>query len=179
MQCSAVNLKRNHDDYDYGATMSVEYDVNCDDEERFRVTFRSAPANLLGLRMSPEQVEPELTKGDWLALCFAIWDSRDRSTIAMASSIAVNYPSMQVAVRPFEVPEEFDSWAPELQVSIEPTVESNAIYGNMSIRISSNVGDHPIWLKLFDGKLVEALIGSRNLDEVIGFIRMDSETAGH
>jgi hypothetical protein len=77
------------------------------------------------------------------------------------------------------VPEEFDSWAPELQVSIETTVESNAVDGNVSIWISSNAGDHPIWLKLSDGKLVEALIGSRNLDEVIGFIRMDSEPAGH
>lgn len=158
--------------------MSIEYDVTCDDKDRLRVTFRNAPANLLGLRMSPDQVESELTQGDWLVLCFAIWDSRDRPTIALASSIAMNNPSMRVAVRPFEVPEEFDSWAPELQVNIETTVESSAVDGNVSIRISSDAGDHPMWLKLSDGKLVEALIGSRNLDEVVGFIRMDSETAG-
>lgn len=157
--------------------MNIEYDVTCDDQDRFRVTFRKAPENLLGLRMSPDQIEPELTKGDWLVLCFAIWDSRDRPTIELASNIAIDYPAMQVAVRPFEVPEEFDSWAPELQVNIETIVESSSVDGNVSIRMSSNASDHPMWLKLRDGKVVEALIGSRVFDEVVGFIRIDPETA--
>ena len=150
--------------------MTIKYEVICDDKDRYRVTFQDAPENLLGLRMSPDQLEQELMKGDWLVLCFAIWDSRDRPTIALASKIAIDYPTMQVAVRPFEVTEEFSSWAPELQVNIETVVKSNAVDGDVSIRISSNASDHPMWLRLSDGKLCEALIGSRSFDEVAGFI---------
>ena len=178
MQCAAVNRKRNYHHDDYGAKMSIEYDVTCDEKEQFRVTFRNAPDNLLGLRMSPDQLEPELAKGDWLVLCFAIWDSRDRPTIALASNIAIEYPAMQVAVRPFEVPDEFDSWAPEFQINIEAVVESSTVDGRVAIRLSSNSSDHPMWLKLRDGKLIEVLIGSRSFDEVTEFVRIDSETAG-
>lgn len=158
--------------------MSIEYDITCDDKDRFRVTFRNAPANLHGLGMLPDQIEPELTKGDWIVLCLAIWDSRDRPTIELASKIAIDYPFMQVAVRPFEVPEEFDSWVPELHLDIETSAEASSVEGNVSIRISSNGSDHPMWLKLSNGKVVEALIGSRIFDEVVEFIRMDSENAG-
>ena len=151
--------------------MSTNYEINCDERKRFNITFRNATSNLRGLKMSPDSLEAEMRKGNWLVLCFAIWDSRDRPIIDIASSIAKDNSNVFVAVRAFEETNEFASWAPGLMADVALDIEGKSIGGSVSVRISSNPNDHPMWLKFENGDLKEALFGGRTLDEVLRFIQ--------
>jgi hypothetical protein len=64
--------------------------------------------------MAPESLEPELRKSEWLVLAFAVRDAKDRPVIDVACQIAITLRNTRVAVRRFELADEFTTWAPEL-----------------------------------------------------------------
>ncbi len=77
-----------------------------------RLVFTDEPSNLVALEMAPPDREPELKRCEWLVLAFAIWSGPDQAQIAIASSIAFEFPWLSVGVRPFDEFTEFEHWLP-------------------------------------------------------------------
>ena len=66
----------------------MSYEITADEQERFHIEFSEDVGNVVGLRMAPDALEPELRNGEWLILAFAVWDARDRPAIDVACRIA-------------------------------------------------------------------------------------------
>lgn len=149
----------------------MKYTITADKQERFHITFSTDVSNVTGLRMAPDSLEKELRYGEWLILVFAIWDSKDRPAIDIACQIASSLKSTRVAVRPFESPLEFASWAPELAGHrIALSVSESTGDEGTKVSIVSAGDDHPLWLLFRDGRLARAAIGIRTLDRLRGFL---------
>jgi len=149
----------------------MKYKITADRQDRFHITFPTDASNAFGLRMAPDSLEQELRHGNWLILVFAIWDSKDYPAIDIACQIASSLKSARVAVRPFESPDEFTSWAPELadhQIAVSVS-ESTSDQGTI-VSMASADDDHPMWLLFRDGTLAHAAIGIKTLDRVQAFL---------
>lgn len=80
---------------------------------RYEVSFDDGPANLYALQMAPSRLEPELERGTWLIMSFAVWSSPDRAAIAVAARVAaLSCGRLSVGVRPFDDHNELRSWCP-------------------------------------------------------------------
>lgn len=145
----------------------MKYTITSDKQERFHIAFSREVSNVTGLRMAPGSLEEELQHGEWLILVFAIWDAKDHPAIDIACQIATSLKSTRVAVRPFESPAEFASWAPELAGHriAQSVSESTGDEGKI-VSIVSAGDDHPMWLLFRNGRLARAAIGIRTLDLV-------------
>ena len=156
----------------------MKYTITADRQDRFHITFPTDASNVFGLRMAPDSLEQELRHGEWLILVFAIWDSKDYPAIDIACQIASSLKSTRVAVRPFESPDEFTSWAPELaghRIALSVS-ESTGDQGKI-VSIVSAGDDHPMWLLFRNGRLARAAIGIRTLDRVQAFLSQSLKCA--
>ncbi len=147
------------------------YRLETDDQERFRVIFSDDVDTLVSLPMSPAYMEPELQQGHWLILAFTIWDPKDRPMLKVAFDIARQLDSARVAVRPFEFGDEFAAWLPQLssdagRLYVEKRKSRER---GLEVAIGTRSDDHPLWIGMKDGIFVEALVGSRDSDEVQEF----------
>jgi len=151
--------------------MSMNYQITADEQERFHIEFSDDVVNVVGLRMAPDALEPELQNGQWLILAFAVWDAKDRPAIEVACRIAASLEATRVAVRPFELPDEFATWAPELadhEITVAVSESRSEVGTEVSIVTMSD--DHPMWLLFRGGQMVRASIGIRTFEEVTNFI---------
>ena len=144
-----------------------KYTISSDDNFRFQIIFDDKSKNIIGLRSSPCELESKLHNGVWLVLVFAVWDSNDRPAIDIAYTLASNAIDFQVAVRPFELREEFKSWAPEFS-SVSDTMKVTE--GNGEIKLTSHSKDHPIWLAIRGGEIIGTLTGIRSESKIKQFV---------
>jgi len=158
----------------------MKYEITADEEERFQISFARDIENVVGLRMAPETLEPDLTSGNWLILAFAVWDSRDQLAIEVACQIATTLRDIRVAVRPFEMVDEFLTWVPGLEEhEIVTSISESENELGTQVSMTSIGKDHPIWFIFRDGKMSQSLAGARTIDKVISFLEKNAIPPGN
>jgi hypothetical protein len=115
---------------------------------RVDLEFEGAPAFVHPLKMAPGSVEPELARGRWVCLVYAVWSIPDVESIPIAVDAvkAVDH-DIQLGIRPFSEYEEMTNLYPECDKSFES----------------------PYWILLEDGKSRGMKHGVLSRDEAIRF----------
>lgn len=95
--------------------------------------------------MHPSAMEPQIARGLWLFLAFAVWSGPDRMAILQALALAKEPGlDLHVGIRPFDLHDEFATWCPLL------VKEAGS----------------PIWLLMKDGVVLKKLIGMRATEDL-------------
>jgi hypothetical protein len=114
------------------------------------VTLANAPPYVHALEMAPARREPELDRGDWLVLVFAVASVPDVRAVREAVKAGRVFGGrVQVGVRPFGDYDETEAWC--------------GSYGGTR--------ESPLWLVLRDGRVVYREWGTRTAGQVELFVR--------
>ena len=131
----------------------ADFHLEADDDGNDIVVFSDDLVFCRGLRMYPSQIEPELGSETWLVLAFAIWSNSDHEAIQIAvDETKLLSGKIKLAVRPFNVVEEFISWCPE---------------------VCKRDGRSPIWILYEEGHIRQTSSGPMTSDELKRFLEHD------
>lgn len=113
-----------------------------------RYSLRLSPelkGKIVALQMAPSASEPELSRGTWLVLVFAVWSGPDIGQIRVLLDIAEHSQSpLLYAARPFDDRTELVRWCPDAR----------------------ETWSSPVWLVLANGRLLGQIEGVRRSDEL-------------
>jgi len=141
---------------------------------QFRLWLDGEPDYVQALPMAPAKLEPELTRGDWLVLVFAVWSMKDIKAIQTAIEFAKKRNGeFKLGIRPFDRHEELKSWAPmsHLPHHESTTLAERGPATSPELFISSDRSRSPLWLFLKDGVLIGEAAGPLSQDALAASIR--------
>lgn len=127
----------------------MPFKVTRDDDGRPVVSLHDEPPFCHALTASPSAREPELNRGMWLVTVIAAWSTPDVEAIRSAIDAVARFQGrVQLGVRPYDYPEEADTWCRELR----------------------DAGESPGWAILDDGAVVMVDGGIRSADQLVATI---------
>ena len=117
----------------------MKYSITNEGNECYRIRFLNPPEYCHALGMAPEEIEPNLIKGNWIILLVAVWSGPDRAAVdfALKSMDEMKDKNINLGVRPFNMHSEISKWCAEAKEKWRS----------------------PVWLWLKDGKLVDEKSG--------------------
>jgi hypothetical protein len=119
--------------------------------DKMSIRIEGAPKNVRCFPMAPDAREPELRRGTWLILNFAIASVPDARSVVTAVRCANRLgQTVSVGVRPFSSYDELKSWCPQY---VRPSAES------------------PLWIVMKDGEILGDLSGVQTEDTLLAFVK--------
>ena len=146
--------------------MNSGYKLLPTDDDRLQLIFDEPLHAPTALQMAPSTTESQLRSGDWLVLAFAVWTLESRPSIETACRLALGQSEYNVAVRPFEVLEEFASWS---QLTYTETGYLQVESTGTNIAISQPNAPTTLWLLFRDGSHFATLPEATTGEEVHDF----------
>ncbi|CAH1388057.1 hypothetical protein [Candidatus Nitrotoga sp. M5] len=127
----------------------MTFKVTRDQDGYPSITLTDEPPYSHALGVAPSAREPELNKGNWLVMAFAVWSTPDNLAIQTALDVAKRFGGkLNLGLRPFDDSEEFSAWCPD----IEDDEQS------------------PLWVLLRDGEVCMKRSGILTVDELVELI---------
>lgn len=128
----------------------MPYRVDRDAHGGYAVALTGEPPYCHALAAGVPAREPELGRGWWLVLAFAVWSAPDVAAVQHALEAARRLGgAVSLGVRPYDDPAELQPWWPEA----DPDVPG------------------PFWVLLRDGEVVQSRTGRVNADELERWVR--------
>lgn len=127
----------------------MSYKVIRDQDGYPSITLSDESPYSHALRAAPSAREPELNKGNWLVMTFAVWSTPDNLAIQTALDVAKRFGGkFNLGLRPFDDAEEFGAWCPDIEED----------------------GQSPLWVLLRDGEVCMKRSGILTVDELVELI---------
>jgi hypothetical protein len=115
---------------------------------KLELILDGAPEFVHALEMAPKAREPELDRGTWLVLVFAVVSVPDTRCILTAVSSGEELKRIEVGLRPFADYDDTKTWYGE--------------YGSI---------ESPLWLVMRNGKVLGSKKGVHSKVEILDFIK--------
>ncbi|MGH2886147.1 MAG: hypothetical protein ACRDPA_26200 [Solirubrobacteraceae bacterium] len=114
------------------------------------VSLTDEPPFCHALAARPFAREAELDRGLWLVIVVAAWSAPDVEAVRTAIDAVARFQGrVQLGVRPYDDPDEVETWCPELR----------------------DAGGSPMWAILDDGVVVAVDGGIRSADQLVATIK--------
>jgi hypothetical protein len=124
----------------------VSFRVTREGYRRPAVSLTGEPPFCHALAARPLAREADLARGLWLVSAVAAWSVPDVETIRSAIDAVARFEGqVQLGVRPYDDPDEVETWCPELR----------------------DTGESPMWAILDDGAVVTVDGGIRSQDQLV------------